>query len=119
MHTDIISPKTHGIFDYAVAGSLLVLPSLLGFSKKIKTIYAIEAMMVLGYTALTDMPGGVRPIIPFKTHGVIDRLNIAQFAIQTSFKPFRKDKKAMIFNIAFTLIAATVVTFTNWKGEED
>ena len=117
MNTKLLSPKAHGIIDYVLVSSLLTLPSLFGFSKKVKTIYTAEALALLLYVALTDQPAAVKPLIPFTTHGKIDPFNVGQFALQTALKPFRKDKKAMLFNIAFTAVAGLAVLFTDWHGE--
>lgn len=116
MNTKPVSPKAHGIIDYVLAGSLLVLPTALGFNKKVKTIYAIEGLTLLTYVGLSDHPAAVKPVIPFTTHGKIDPFNIAQFALQTGLKPFRKEKKAMLFNIAFTTLAGITVLLTDWHG---
>jgi hypothetical protein len=40
---------------------------------------------------------------------------VAQFALQTLFKPFRNTKKELIFNVAFTVVAGLSVALTNWK----
>ena len=67
--------------------------------------------------ALTDQPAAVKPLIPFTTHGKIGPFNVGQFALQTALKPFRKDKKAMLFNIAFTAMAGLAVLLTDWHGQ--
>ena len=116
MTTKPVSPKVHGISDYALVGSLLFFPRLFGFKKKIVKLYTAEALLLLGYVALTDHPAAVKPLIPFPVHGKIDPFNVGQFALQTFWKPFRKDKKALVFNVAFTIIAGTVVALTDWNG---
>lgn len=116
MKTRPISPKVHALTDYALVASLITMPSLFGFNKKVKKLYVAEALILLTYIALTDSPVAIKPVIPFTTHGKIDPFNVAQFAMQTFFKSFRKDKKAMLFNIAFTAIAGTVVALTDWHG---
>ncbi|MGI4750629.1 MAG: hypothetical protein ACRYFB_08350 [Janthinobacterium lividum] len=116
MRTKPISPKTHSLIDYALASSLLILPPVLNFNSKIKRLYAVEGITLLVYIALTDQPAAIKPIIPFTVHGKIDPYNIGQFALQTFFKPFRKDKKAMIFNICFTAVAGITVLLTDWNG---
>jgi hypothetical protein len=112
-----ISPKTHALLDYALTGSLLVLPYLLGMNKKAKQIYAAEALILLPYVALTRQPLAIKGLIPFKTHGKIDTLNIAQFALQSFFKPFRKTNKELVYNIAFTALSGLTVLLTDWKKE--
>ena len=117
MKSKPISPAVHGLIDYALASSLLTIPSVLGFNKKVKTIYAAEALALLVYVALSDHPAAVKPVIPFTMHGKIDPFNVGQFALQTFSKPFRKDKKAMLFNIGFTAIAGITVLLTDWHGK--
>lgn len=111
-----IPPKTHGLIDYALVGSLLTLPTLLGFNKTVKKIYTAEALTLLVYIALTDQPAAVKPLIPFPVHGKIDPFNVGQFALQSFLKSFRKDKKALLFNIGFTAFAGVTVLLTDWNG---
>lgn len=73
-------------------------------------------MILLVYVALTDHPTAIKPLIPFTTHGKIDPFNVGQFALQSMLKPFRKDKKALVFNLLFTLTAGTIVALTDWHG---
>lgn len=116
MNAKPISPKLHGLIDYALVGSLLTLPSLLGFNKTVKKIYSAEALGLLVYIALTDQPAAVKPLIPFPIHGKIDPFNVTQFALQTGLKAFRKERKALIFNLGFTAIAGLTVLLTDWNG---
>lgn len=116
MNDKPISPKMHGLSDYLLAGSLLTMPPLLGFNTKARTLYAAEAITLLGYVALSNHPASVKPLIPFTMHGKIDPFSIAQFALQSFWKPFRKDKKALWFNFGFTALAGTVVLLTDWHG---
>lgn len=116
MKSKPISPRVHGILDYALIGGMLVLPSVLGLSKKVKTWYLAEGLVLLGYAALTDQPVGLKPLIPFRVHAKIDPMNVAGFALQTMARPFREDKKARIFNLAFTALAGITVLLTDWKA---
>jgi hypothetical protein len=111
-----ISPKLHGLIDYALVGGLLTLPAALGLNRTVKKIYSAEAVALLAYVALTDHPLAIKPLIPFPTHGKIDPFNVAQFALQTGLKAFRKERKALIFNIGFTAIAGLTVLLTDWNG---
>ncbi|MEJ2880515.1 hypothetical protein [Pedobacter sp. GR22-6] len=115
MDTKPISPKAHALIDYALAGSLLILPRVLGMNKKVKKIYNTEALVPLPYIAMTRQPLAIKKLIPFKTHGKIDPFNIAQFALQSLLPAFRKSRKELIFNIAFTCVAGATVLLTNWN----
>ncbi len=116
MKTNVISPKGHALLDYALAGSLLVLPSLLKMNKTAKLVYAAEAAVLLPYIALTKHPVAIKGLIPFKMHKKIDPFNVAQFAAQSMLPAFRKNKKELAFNIAFTALAGLTVLFTDWKA---
>ena len=116
MDSKPISPKIHALIDYALVGSLFTLPSLFGFNKAVKKIYTAEALVLLGYVALTDQPLALKPLIPFPTHGKIDPFNVAQFALQSGFKVFRTERKALLFNIGFTALAGITVLLTDWNG---
>ena len=111
-----ISPKLHALIDYALVGSLFMLPSVLGFNRTVKNIYTAEALVLLSYIALTDQPVAIKPLIPFPTHGKIDPFNVAQFALQSGLKAFRRDKKALLFNVGFTALAGITVLLTDWNG---
>lgn len=113
--TKPINAKTHAIIDYALVGSLLVLPSLFGLKKKARLIYAAEAAVLLPYIALTEQPLAIKGLIPFETHGKIDPFNIAQSAAQSLLKPFRKQRKTLLFNITFTAVAGLTVLFTDYN----
>ncbi len=112
-----VSPNAHALIDYALVFSLLTVPLLFRFNKKVKKIYTAEALILLGYIALTDTPVALKPLIPFPVHGKIDPFNVSQFALQSFMKSFRKDKKTLLFNIGFTIIAGTVVALTDWHGK--
>jgi len=110
-----ITPKAHAIIDYVLVGSLLILPSLLRMNKKARLIYAAEAAVLLPYIAFTKQPAALKGLIPFRTHGKIDPFNVAQFAMQSLLPAFRKNRKELVFNIAFTAVAGLTVLFTDWK----
>lgn len=112
-----ISPKWHAFLDYALTGSLLVLPALLKMNKRAKLIYAAEAAVLLPYIALTKQPAAIKGLIPFKTHMKIDPINITQFALQSFLPAFRKGRTELVFNIAFVALAAANVLLTD--TEED
>ena len=109
-----ISPAAHCLIDYALVGGLFTLPAALRLPKKVRRLYAAEALTLLAYVAVTKHPAALKPLIPIKTHGRIDPINVAGFAVQTLLKSFRRSKKATLFNIAFTAVAGLTVLLTDW-----
>lgn len=118
MNSQPISPKVHALTDYVLAGSLLLLPTVLGLNKKAVKIYVAEALILLPYIALTKTPVALKPMIPLRIHKKIDAVNIAQFALQTIFNPIRRDRKALLLNLAFTLITGVSVLLTDWNEKQ-
>lgn len=114
-----ISPKWHALIDYALVGGLVVLPPLLKLNGKARLIYGTEAAILLPYIALTRQPLSIKGIIPFRTHGKIDPLNIAQFALQSFAGPIRRHRKSLLFNIVFTAVAGLTVLLTNYDAPEN
>ena len=112
-----LSPRGHALVDYALLGSLLIVPAAMGLSRTVRIVYLVEALTLGAYVAMTDQPLSIKPLIPFKTHGKVDRFNVAGFALQTFSKPFRKSQKASVFNLIFTAIAAVSVLCTNWNSK--
>lgn len=112
-----LSPKTHALIDYALVGGLLTLPTLLKMNRSVRLVYAVEAAILLPYVALTKTPVAVKGVIPLRTHAAIDPFNVVQFAGQSFFPAFRKHRKELLFNLAFTAIAGLTVALTDWDWD--
>jgi len=72
-----ISPKVHGILDYSVATVLIVGPLVLRFSEVSVAAAVIAVVAGIGlvvYSLLTAYSAGLRAVIPFRVHLVLDAL---------------------------------------------
>jgi len=70
-----ISPRIHGILDYAVAAALIAVPLALDFaaSSVLAAVLAVTAGVGLTvYSLLTDYSAGVRDLIPWRVHLTLD-----------------------------------------------
>ena len=72
-----LTPKLHGLGDYAAAAVLIVAPFILGI--KDQSLIAYWASIVAGigliiYSLLTDYTFSVAKVIPFKAHLVLDSI---------------------------------------------
>ncbi len=104
----VISPKTHAIIDYAVAGSFFLMGGLMWGSSKRAAIASLacgagETVIAM----LTDYPGGVAPVISFETHGKIDAGTSGAVAMLPTILGFANQKKAFFFRGQGMGIAAT------------
>lgn len=70
----ILSPKMHGILDYAVVLVFLAAPALLGMTGIAAVLSYVLAGVHLALTLLTDFPMGVVRLIPLTIHGWIELL---------------------------------------------
>ena len=112
-----ITPKLHGIMDYAFAATLLLAPPLLGLNKKASRLYKLLALDVVAYSALTDYPAGIKRLISYDTHHKIDGANIAGLVAGTMFKDIKKGKAELAFHIGITTIAIGIVLLTDWDAD--
>jgi len=72
-----LTPKLHGLGDYAAALVLIVAPFFLGIKEQSVIAYWASIAGGIGliiYSLLTNYTFSVAKIIPFKTHLVLDSL---------------------------------------------
>ncbi len=68
-----VSTKTHGVIDYATAGTLLAAPVLLrGAGARGRLALSVAGGGVLATSLLTDYELGLRRVIPMKAHLALD-----------------------------------------------
>lgn len=67
-----ISPRFHGLMDYATAAAMIVLPRQLGFSTPTTNLMIGAGAGILGMSLLTRYPMGLVPVLPMKAHLVAD-----------------------------------------------
>ena len=117
MNTKPFTPKIHGFNDYLYGAILLVVPPLLGLNKKAQRLYRVLGVEVMGYNAITDQPLGLTPMIDYNTtHFTIDCANVAAMALTTLYKPIKKDKRALAFNLTMVALAVVNVALTDWDA---
>jgi hypothetical protein len=112
----VISPKTHGIIDYAHAAFFFTMGMLCRRSNKAAARAAFATSgFILAQSLLTDYPYGWKPLIPFETHGKMDSAFASvSWAMPTLFG-FRGTKAAKVFE-GNSLAEASVVGMTDWSS---
>jgi len=84
MNIRFLSPRLHGLIDYAAAAGLVIFPFVLGIgtSSPIAFWLSIAAgALVICYSMLTGYAYSAAPLVPFKVHLVIDFVAAAAFAL--------------------------------------
>ena len=69
-----ISPLMHGYLDYFTVVVFLVAPSLFNLTGVAAILAYALAVIHLAMTLATDFPLGAVKLIPFKIHGLIERI---------------------------------------------
>ncbi|MEO8727698.1 MAG: hypothetical protein ABI383_16420 [Acidobacteriaceae bacterium] len=112
----VISPRTHAIIDYAVAGTFMLMGGLFFAKNKRASVGAfIIGGTVLGQSLCTDYPGGVFDLISFQTHGKIDTGLSGVMATMPALLGFKDDPEAKHFQ-AQGVMEALVVGMTDWDA---
>jgi len=113
-----ISPKMHGIIDYAFTSAQIIVPSVLGVNKKADRLFKLLGSNLMIYNSLTNHGTSVKPVIPFKTHMYIDNYNLLGLFLLTAYKPIRKDRKALGFHLGFLALATLNVLLTDTSSAD-
>ena len=113
-----ISPKMHGVLDYATSVAVAVVPHAMNFPKPAKRMCESLALGYTGLSAVTDYPLSMKRAVPFKAHGAAELAIAAALPAMPWVLGFAKHKAAR--NMCFGLAAMTLVVaaLTDWDGEE-
>src|SRR5436853_7631675 len=94
----MVSPKTHAIVDYLIAGSFLAMGTVFWSRNKRAALSAfICGGAELALSLLTDYPGGVKKVISFPTHCKVDIGLAAMTAAMPEFMGFKDDREKRFF----------------------
>lgn len=112
----IISPKMHGILDYALGSMLLTLPGQLGVNNTATKNYRLLATGMTAMNAMTDTPAGLKKMIPLKMHQKADASLLAALAIATFSDTIRKDPKTLGFHLGLLGLAGLQYAMTDYDA---
>ncbi len=111
-----ISPKLHGLLDYATVGATVILPLLARMPRRAtRTAEAWAA----GYTvlsALTDYPMALKRRIPFRAHGAVDQALGVVIPALPWILGFARNRQARNFFLALAGISLVVTALTDWDS---
>ncbi|HZS75891.1 MAG TPA: hypothetical protein VFA41_04705 [Ktedonobacteraceae bacterium] len=96
-----IPTLVHGILDYVTAPTLVVLPRMLGMSKRMTNVLTGSAVGLLGYSVVTRYELGIFKLLPMVGHLAMDCVSGAMLA----GTPFMFGKKRDRNNLTIGLLA--------------
>ncbi len=112
----VISPRSHAIIDYAVAGSFLLMGGLFFRKNKRASVGAfIIGGALVGQALCTDYPGGITNLISFQTHGKLDTGMAGMMAAMPDLLGFKDDPEAKHFRTQ-GVAEAIIVGLTDWDA---
>ena len=114
-----LSPRAHVGLDYAWGATLLTLPHLLRLSGRARAFFGLFGALALAVNALTDTPLGVRRVIPFRTHRVIDLATDPLYALLPLTTGVVREPRARALWLAGGALLAGSVTLTDWDAPTD
>jgi hypothetical protein len=108
-----ISPRIHGILDYAVAAALIAVPFVLDFaaSSLIAAVLSVAAGVGLAvYSLLTDYSAGVRDLIPWRVHLTLDAVAAGVLLAAPFVFGFGGIPRAFYVTVAVAVLAVVATT---------
>jgi hypothetical protein len=114
-----ITPRTHGVLDYATAGATAVLSRVLGFSPPAARTATAWAAGYSILSALTNYPLALKRAVPFKAHGALDAMMAPLIPALPWLLGFARDRRARNFFLGLAAITVVVTALTDWSSEPD
>jgi hypothetical protein len=113
-----ISPRVHGIIDYTTSAATAAAPMVLGLPPRAKVAAQVLAGGVGGMASMTKYPLGLKPVIPFKAHGIADKLLALAIPALPWMLGVGRNKAACNFFLGLAAVSVVVTALTDWEGEE-
>jgi hypothetical protein len=114
-----ISPRVHGVLDYAVAAALVAFPLVLGFaaSSQAAAVLSIAAGIGLAvYSLLTDYSAGLRSLIPWRVHLTLDAVAAVALLVAPFLFGFGGVARGFYVSVAIAVLA--VVATSRLEADE-
>lgn len=113
-----LTPKIHGILDYAVIVVLFVAPTLFGFAREAATVsYILGAAYVL-MSLTTAYPLSLAKLIPFTVHGMIELILSPFLVAMPWLAGFSDHAASRLFYIVAGVALFLVWMVTDYKAAD-
>ncbi|MFL5447396.1 MAG: hypothetical protein ACJ8A6_06370 [Gemmatimonadales bacterium] len=115
--TKPITPRAHGILDYATAGATAALSRLLGFSPAASRTANAWAAGYSAMSALTNYPLALKRALPFQAHGAMDAIMAPLIPALPWLLGFARDRRARNFFLGLAAVTIVVTALTDWSAD--
>jgi hypothetical protein len=111
-----ISPAAHAVLDYSVAATFFCAGAwLMRRHRAAATLAFANGAMVAGMSMLTDYPGGLVRVLPFRGHRAGDVVQAAFAGLGPALFGFAGDQEARFF-YAQAASEVGVIAATDWDA---
>ncbi len=115
--TKPITPRIHGLIDYGLLAANLVMPRLLGGSRKAQAVFGAFGAAEGSVNALTQQPLAVRKLIPFRVHRLIDLSSVPLYAVLPLATGVTKEPRIRAYWISVGVLLLAVFALTDWDAK--
>ena len=112
-----ISPRIHGVLDYATSTAVAIAPRALRFPRPARMLFDSLAAGYTGLSAVTDYPLSVKRVAPFKVHGTAELAIAAVLPLLPWALGFAEHRAARNLCFGLTALTMVVAALTDW-GEK-
>lgn len=106
----IINPLIHGYLDYFTVAVFLLAPSLFGLSGLAGGLAYALALIHLAMTLVTDFPLSVAKLVPFRIHGLVEKIVGPVLLLAPFILGFEGAARVFYFLIGATIIVVGLLT---------
>ncbi|AGF71199.1 hypothetical protein [Corynebacterium halotolerans] len=109
-----VTPRAHGLVDYALLGVWAGVPRLLGLPRRVRTVFQVMGLAQVGLNAVTDQPYALRRLVPFRVHGEIEKYSGPLYIVLPLVVGAWRDPRSRAFHLVFGAVLLTNFNLTNW-----
>jgi hypothetical protein len=113
-----ISPRIHGVLDYATSATVAAAPQVMRFPKPARVLFESLAASYTGLSAVTDYPLSVKRLVPFKAHGATELAIAAALPVLPWALGFADHRAARNLCFGLTALTLVVAALTDWNRDE-
>ena len=113
-----ISPRVHGILDYATSAAVATAPFVFKFPPPARALFSSLAAGYTGLSSVTNYPLSAKRVVPFKAHGATELAIAAALPFMPRVLGFERHGAARNLCYGLTALTLVVAALTDWNAEE-
>ena len=112
-----ITPRVHGMLDYATSAAVAAAPFAFRFPAPARALFSSLAAGYTGLSSVTNYPLSARRLVPFKAHGATELAVAAALPFMPRALGFQRHRTARNLCYGLTALTIVVAALTDWSAE--